>query len=485
MTDRPTLVRMPPSPTGALHLGTARTALFNWLFAKKTQGGLIFRWEDTDLERSKPAFEEEILAGLKWLGMDFVVGADAFYRQTECADQHKAALMKLWEAGAVFPCFVTKEELNALRDKAAAERTNFVFWSPFRDAPRAELEAQMESGSPYVWRLKTPRNEVLSFQDEIRGTVATNTETLGDFVVARANGAVLYVLANVLDDAHQGVTHVIRGEDHISNTPKQVLVYRALGYPTPVFAHIPLVLNHARKKLSKRNVEPGVAVLVKDFQRLGFLPEGVINGLAFLGWTPQNTENEVLSLDDLSDVFSLDRVQKSPAQYDFAKMRWFNRQWMNALPLERIVAFYKEWEAAHGNVEYRTHEHLTQAIAVLREKAVTFAELAVEMKYLLEDPGFDSANMKKPDEAKTVLPVVLSLLKGTAEDEWNAAVFREKAIEEIKALGMKNGPFLSPWRVALSNHSPSVGPFQACEILGKEESIRRIERALDAVSASA
>ncbi len=247
----PVVVRMPPSPTGHLHLGTARTALFNWLFAKKYGGQIVFRWEDTDKERSKTEHETEILEGLKWLGMDFEKESSLMVRQTESLGKHTEVLQDLWERGKVFPCFTTPAELEALRDEANQKKEGFVFWSPFRDEERSELETKMKSGKPFAWRLKVPTNETVAYSDEIRGETKVNTATLGDFVVARSDGSVLYMLANVIDDHEQGITHVIRGEDHISNTPKQLLCWRALDVDPPIYAHIPLVLIRKNENFQK------------------------------------------------------------------------------------------------------------------------------------------------------------------------------------------------------------------------------------------
>lgn len=467
------LVRMPPSPTGWLHLGTARTALFNWLFAKAHNGEIIFRWEDTDQERSKEEFEIEILDGLKWLGMDFRNGIK-FYRQTECLDHHKEVLQELWAAEKIFPCFSTKEEIQAERDKAAESKTGFVFWSPWRDFSRDEAEARMKT-TEFVWRLRTPKNQWIKFKDKIRKKIEVNSNTIGDIAVARADGSVLYMLANVIDDHTQGVTHVIRGEDHISNTPKQVLLYQAWGKPVPTFAHIPLVLDSNKKKLSKRNVEPGVCVLIRDFRAQGFLPEAVVNGLALTGWNPKSTD-EIFSLADLEVKFNLAGVNPAAAQYDFEKMKWFNAQWIRRIAIDQLQGYYRDF----------TGEEVDQKLlAVAREKARNLVELQDELTYLVSDPGFDPARFVQEkwgldrSHGLRVLKEVFAMLSQINESEFTPDNIKQKSIEKIAEMELKNGPFLWPFRVALSNRSGSAGPFQICAAIGKEESLKRIERAMN------
>ena len=471
---KPVLVRMPPSPTGGLHLGTARTALFNWLFAKKNDGEIIFRWEDTDLERSKKEHEIAILEGLKWLGMDFEKEAKAFYRQTECADLHQKYLAKLWAEGKIFPCFTTPEELQDLREKAAKSRENFVFWSPFRDLPRQEAEEKMKT-EPFVWRLKVEKNRWITFKDLIRKKVSVNTDTLGDFAIARSDNSVLYYLANVIDDWTQGVTHVIRGEDHISNTPKQILLYEALGAEMPKFGHIPLVLDKNKKKLSKRNVDPEICVLIPDFQKQGFIPEGVINGLVFLGWHPKTTE-EIFSLADLEKIFELKNVNPAAAQYDFEKMKWFNAHWMRKVDINKLQKYFADFSGQEVGLKY---------LELAREKARNLIELQDELRYLTSNPGFDKSLFVHEkmgldiEQGQKTCEIIYNLLSDLDESEFNREKIREISVAKIAELGWKNGPFMWPFRVALSNRRGSAGPFEIAEVIGKTETLKRLKRSFN------
>lgn len=477
MTNQEVVVRMPPSPTGQLHLGTARTALFNYLFAKHHEGKIIFRWEDTDQERSKKEFETEILEGLKWLGLDFENQADHFFRQTENTETHKKYLEELWSAGKIFPCFVSPEDIQSQREKAAREKKNFVFWSPFRDTNKKNLEEKIESGEKFVWRLRCPRNETISFQDLIRGEIEANSETLGDFVVARNDGSVLYLLANVVDDATQGVTHVLRGEDHISNTPKQILLYHALGFGTPHFGHIPLVLDQQKRKLSKRNVDPDTCVLIPDFQKAGFVPEAVVNGLAFLGWNPKTTQ-EIFSLEDLIREFDLQKVNPGAAQYDFEKMKWFNSQWVKKIPISNLISYCN----ILAKTNYNQEEH-GEAFDVAREKSRDLHDVLRQLEYLLVDPEINKEKLLNEKMnidshlATKVLQEIEKMLEAIDEKNFNRDSLREISIQKIESLGLKNGQFLSPFRIALSNREVSAGPFEIAEIIGKAETLRRIKRA--------
>lgn len=481
---KPVSVRMPPSPTGHLHLGTARTALFNYLFAKSQGGSIVFRWEDTDRERSKAEHEVEILEGLKWLGLDFEAESRLMVRQTDSLDYHTKVLQQLWEQDKVFPCFTTPEELDVLREAAQKQKQNFVFWSPYRDQPKETLKAEMASGKPFAWRLRVPKNELITYQDVIRGEATVNTDTLGDFVVARSDGSVLYMLANVIDDWQQDITHVIRGEDHISNTPKQLLCWRALEVEPPVYAHIPLVLDAQKRKLSKRRVEPGVAVLVPDFQVQGFVPEAVLNGLAFIGWNPKTTTDEVFSLTELESIFDLAGVNKGAAQYDFEKMRWYNQQWLQKLSASELVETYLNWVKQHESEKYNDlSQHaakLELVLPVVAEKAKTMSEFYEELVYFLEAPVVEREKLgnekMKVDEslALEVLKEVAMLLQDIPESDFSQGMIREKSIEAIGRMQLKNGQFLWPFRFALSGREKSAGPFEIAAVIGKEESLHRV-----------
>ena len=285
-------------------------------------------------------------------------------------------------------------------------------------------------------------------------------------------------MANVLDDFQQGITHILRGEDGISNTPKQILLFEAIGADVPAYGHIPLVLDQQKKKLSKRNVDPNVCVLVSDFQSAGFIPEGVVNGLALLGWNPKTTD-EIFSLVDLEKIFDIKKVNPAAAQYDFEKMRWFNWQWMRKLDLADLIVRYNDFAGTNFNSDQHG-----KAFEEAREKGKTLPEFAPEFEYLISDPGIDItklANEKMKitiESAQKTLETVYKMVEGIDESDFNREKIREESVKKIEELGVKNGEFLWPFRVALSNRERSSGPFEIAEIVGKAEALRRIERAM-------
>ena len=487
------IVRMPPSPTGGLHLGTVRTLLFNFLWARKNDGKIIFRWEDTDQERSEKKWETEILHGLEWLG----IGFDEMTRQSEQADFHGKKLQEMWEDGKVFPCFETPENIDKQRTIARENKKNFVWWSPWRDEKKEILQEKIDNEESFVWRFKTPKNQDIVFQDHLRGEIKVSTETIGDFAVARSNNSVLYLLANALDDIKDGITWIMRGDDHVSNTPKQILIFQALDAEIPQYVHIPLVLDLQRKKLSKRNLQAGVCILLSEFEEAGFLPVAVCNGLSLLGWNPK-TEEELFSQENLQNKFNLEGLNNAGSCYDFAKMKWINGQWARKLstenPAELVENFTKWLEISNWTTEQKQNwEKISaekqQAILFLgMEKCQIFVELYDEIDFFLEEftPQKDliiNEKMKIDNVlARKVLSEIINMLENISEKEFSRENLRIKAVEKIAELGLKNGQFLWPWRVAVSGKSRSAGPFEICEILGKEDSLVRLKANLSVLN---
>jgi len=481
-------VRIPPSPTGKLHLGTARTALFNLLFARSCGGEIVFRWEDTDRERSKPEFETEILDGLKWLGMDFVAESVEFHRQSESAPRHAEILQKLWEIDAIFPCFCPPDEAERLRNSDEKK----VFWSPYRETPHAELQSKINAGDRFVWRFRAPRDQKINFHDAVRGEISVCTDTIGDFAVARGDGSVLYLLANAIDDNDQKITHIIRGADGISNTPKQILIFSALRNlqksestpEIPQYAHIPLVLDSQKRKLSKRTVEPGTCVLISEFRAIGFLPEAVVNGLAFLGWHPKTTTEEIFTLDELATHFDLSKINPASAQYDFEKMKFFNKKWAQKIGVDALGERFLAWAAEFSPpaVRWAKSPNFSAALALASEKSSVFADLADEFLYLIDDPGLDREKLQNPKfkidskKAEKMCVSAVQMLRAIPEENFTRDEIFTATKQKIAELGVKNGEFLHPLRVALSNRERSSAPFEIAEILGKKEAVRRVER---------
>lgn len=449
MTDsRPVVTRIPPSPTGRLHIGTARTALVNYLFARHHSGMVIFRSEDTDRARSTSEFEQEIVDGLHWLGLSW----DAFSRQTERGERYTELLAQIVTEGKAY---VSKE--------------------PSKDDPSREVA---------VVRLRNSGRSI-TFRDEVRGDITFDTTELGDFVVARSLTDALYHFAVVVDDMDAGVTHVIRGEDHISNTPRQILIQEAIGASRPIYAHLPLILDEKRAKMSKRS---GQAVAVMDYRDEGFLPEGLINYLALLGWSP-GSDREDFSLDELVETFTLDGVQKGGAVWNREKLLSVNQRWMRKLSDDAFIE--------QGHLKGSDAAILKKAVALLKERARTMQEarslLEGELKCLFEEPQLEVGKLtaKEPADRPGVTPDLLQLVqsaltglteKPSAEDA-KASVMPLADAEEAKGKGGR-GALLWPLRYALSGQERSPDPFTLISILGIQESTKRIKSAVDLLAAA-
>lgn len=435
------VTRIPPSPTGRLHIGTARTALFNYLFARKNGGTIVFRSEDTDRARSKPEFEKEIIDGLSWLGLSW----DSFSRQSEHTARYKELLHTLVESGKAY---VSKE--------------------PAKDDPTREVE---------VVRLKNPGTEVI-FEDLIRGPINTHTGDLGDFVIARSLDDALYHFAVVVDDMDGGVTHVIRGEDHISNTARQILIQEALDAVRPAYAHLPLILASDRSKMSKRHG----AVSIVEYQNEGFLPEGIVNYLGLLGWNPGD-DREDFSLEQLVAEFDLSRVNNSGAVFDMMKFKSVNQRWMRKLSDDAFLT--------KGNFEVADTAKLMKAVPLLKDRAQTFGEaramLGEELACLFGTPAIDPSVLAAkeptgiPGFTKTALEGLRTAVEALSEGLSSDAV--KEALMPVADANPKEtggrGALLWPLRYALSGAEKSPDPFTLVSILGIHESVSRITTAIE------
>lgn len=434
------VTRFAPSPTGFLHAGNYRTAVFAYFFAKHTGGKFIVRIEDTDAARSKPEYEKNIMETLEWLALQ----ADAIYRQSEHRPRHRELLEKMVANGTAY---VSKE-------------------TPLAPGDREEVIRFKNSGGP------------VSFQDIIRGEITTDVTDLGDFIIARSFDEPVFHFAVAVDDADEGVTHVIRGADHISNTARQMLIQRALGLPTPVYAHLPLILSTDRTKLSKRR---GAKALT-EYRDLGFLPDAILNYLAFLGWNPGD-DREYFSRSELAATFDLSRVQKGSAIFDEVKLLSVNQYWMRALSVDNFIT--------RGNLSANDPKKLRMTVPLLKERAHTFKEaqdmLSGELSCLFLEPTLDRAKLvakepqDRPGMTKTALEnlsgAVKSLPEGVSADVVKEAIMPLADAEEAKGKGGR-GAVLWPLRYALSGQERSPDPFTIISILGKDEAVSRIRTAI-------
>src|SRR5437016_2038669 len=328
--------RFAPSPTGQIHVGNARTALFNWFFVRRQGGIFVLRIEDTDLERSETRYETQLLDDLKWLGLDWDEGPDIGgpygpYRQTDRMDIYRTTALRLVHEQKAYYCLCTAEELERERQQAVAEHTPQIYSGKCRGVELDEAQRRLAAGEAAAIRLKIPEHPI-RFHDLVHGPVEFSSEVVSDLIIVRSSGVPVYNYVVVIDDAEMKITHVIRGDDHLSNTPKQVALYEALGLPVPEFAHLSTILGPDRERLSKRHGATSVA----NFREMGILPEALMNYLALLGWAPSGGDREIFSKDELIREFSLDRVNAAPAVFDFTKLYWINRHYIKQSPPERI-----------------------------------------------------------------------------------------------------------------------------------------------------
>ena len=482
-------VRFAPSPTGKLHIGGARTAIYNWAFARANGGTFILRIDDTDPTRSTDENTQIILRAMKWLGLDWDEGPDVGgphepYAQTERLDFYKQAAQKLWDEGRAYPCFCTKEQLEADR-KAAQERKD-----PFqgyqrrcRNLSREEAQARIDAGEPYVLRIKVPedRGDVV-IEDAVHGRVVFDAKELDDFVIFRSDGTPTYNFATVVDDAMMGITHVIRGDDHLSNTPRQVMVYEALGAPVPVFAHISMILGADGKKLSKRHG----ATSVEEYRDAGYLSDAFVNYLALLGWSLDG-ETTVIPRDVLASKFSLDRISKNPATFDPKKLDWMNAEYINAMSdaafAEKIMVPELMQAGLLAEGETRDAAWLEQLAAIVKPRTKMPADaagVAAPVFATAETLAYDEKSVAKglaKEGMGAVLDAARAALDAVPADGWTAEAV-DAALEPLpEALDLKKRVVFQAVRVAECGNmvSPPLGETMA--LIGKDDCMARIDRA--------
>lgn len=462
-------VRFAPSPTGYLHVGGARTALFNWLFARKTRGQFILRIEDTDRERSTDEHTRVILDGLTWLGITWDEGP---YFQGAYADRHRADAERLLAEGQAYRCFCTKEEIDARRAEAEAAGTAFRYDRRCFRLSAAEVAARLESGLPFTIRFLVPDQEV-AWDDAVHGRISFQSQEFDDFVILRSDGSAIYNLAVVSDDIDMRITHVIRGDDHVSNTPKQILLYRALGQPTPVFAHVPMILGTDGKKLSKRHG----ATAVGDYQDQGIFPAAMRNFLALLGWSPGG-DREILPEREMIELFSLEGIQSKAAVFDTAKLEWMNGEYLSATPATELRPAV---ERELGRLGVATGgRDLLPIIDSVKSRARTILQLAERVAVRL-----DSRRVRRDDKADQLLRKMgdrfdasVALAHRTLEpidaSRWTPPVLLDQLKAAAEAHSLKLGDLLQPVRVVLTGSTVSEPVNELLAVVGRDESLRRL-----------
>jgi glutamyl-tRNA synthetase len=465
-------VRFAPSPTGYLHVGGARTALFNWFLARKTGGTFVLRIEDTDRERSTDAHTRVILEGLTWLGVTWDEGP---FFQGAFGDRHRADAERLLAAGAAYRCFCTREELDAQR--AAAERAGggFRYDGRCRHLAQADIQSRLGANVPFTIRLVVPDTE-LAWDDAVHGRISFQGRDLDDFVILRSAGTAIYNLAVVSDDIAMRITHVIRGDDHVSNTPKQIAIYRALGAAEPVFAHVPMILGTDGKKLSKRHG----ATAVGDYQDLGILPAAMRNFLALLGWSPGG-DREIMPEAELIAAFSLEGIQSKPAVFDTVKLEWMNGQYLSAADAADLVPAVERQLAVLGvSPEGRDLRPLIDAVKLRSRTLLQLAEqVAVRLAGPRGEPDERAAALRRklgPDFARNLV-IVADALRAVPAEQWTADILLERVRTAAEAAGLKLGDAMQPVRVALTGSTVSEPVNELLATVGPEASLRRIEAA--------
>ncbi len=455
-TERPVVTRFAPSPTGFLHIGGARTALFNWLYARRFGGRFLLRIEDTDRARSTEAAIEAILDGMRWLGLDWD-GHE--YYQSQFQARHAEVAQELLARGHAYKCWMTQEELAAQREKAQAERRPFRIESPWRDAAE-------EGEGAFVVRLKAPREGETATEDRVQGRVAVQNAELDDFILLRSDGTPTYMLAVVVDDHDMGVTHVIRGDDHLNNAFRQLAIVKAMGWPEPVYAHVPLIHGQDGAKLSKRHGALGVDAYRDE---LGILPEALFNYLLRLGWG--HGDQEEFTREQAVEVFDLDGVGKSPSRFDLKKLQSLNGHYIRAADDARLAELIAARIGPQAEVTL-----LTEAMPVLKTRARDLDELADGAAFLFKRRPLDLTEQARAlldDESRSRLARISTLLAG--EQDWTTTALEAnlKAYAEAQGLGL--GKLAQPLRAALTGQTTSPGIFDVLALLGKEESLARID----------
>ena len=537
MTDSNVRVRFAPSPTGKLHIGGARTAIYNWAFARAMGGKFILRIEDTDPERSTKENTQIILRAMRWLGLDWDEGPEVGgefgpYHQMQRMDTYKAALNTLIERGAAYPCFCTKEQLDAKRAAVEAAGEAYAGYDrTCRDIDPAEAKARIEAGEPHVWRLKVPNDHgPIEFDDAVYGHMSFPADVMDDMILVRTDGSPTYNFAVVCDDANMQITHVIRGDDHLSNTPRQILIYEALGLPAPTFAHLSMILGGDGKKLSKRHG----ATSVEEYKAQGFLPDTMVNFLALLGWSLDG-ETTIIPRDVLCREFSLDRVTKKDAVFDETKLEWMNGQYIKemdaaewaelsrpwlaqayaagkraagnadeAAQLETLRAFladgtiaessadaaaFTDEELAAGEADFDARpEWYAKLYPLVAERETRLTDAAEKFPYMFwgAHVELDPKSVKKvllkdgarADEALKACREVLASAKA-----WECDPMQEACRALCEPLDMKAKALFQPLRVAVCGNMVSPPLFESIELMPREDVLARIDHTLEVMAA--
>jgi len=492
--SRTVRVRFAPSPTGYLHIGGLRTALYNYLFARAHKGSFILRIEDTDQARYQEDAESDILESLQWCGMKVdegpeTPGSNGPYRQSERKEIYKQYAEQLIESGHAYYAFDTQEELDQMRERLVqsgnpSPKYDSITRQSMKNSitlPKDEVQRRLDDGEAYVVRLKVPRRETVRFEDEIRGIVSFETKGLDDQVLLKSDGMPTYHLANVVDDHLMEISHVIRGEEWLSSTPKHMLLYNYLGWEPPVMAHLPLIMSPSGGKLSKRKAEEeGIPVNTRDYKRLHYEPEALINFLAYLGWSPGD-DSEIHSMEDLSRLFTLKRVSKGGAVFNHKKLLWYNEHYMRERPDHELAAHFRKISPETGlDLTGVEESFLLKVIPLLKERVSKVDEFADMGRFFFEDPTtYDDQALKKWKNDSTELVLAWKERAQQLDDaSFKAERLKELLTEVIEEKGVGFGKLMMPLRIATTGQGFGPDLFPALELIGKQSVMRRIDTAI-------
>lgn len=477
-------VRFAPSPTGPLHIGGARSALFNWLYARHNGGKFLVRIEDTDLERSSRESEKNILDALRWLGIDWdegieVGGPNEPYRQTERLEVYRKLAKELVAAGQAYDCYCSEEELAAEREALMEKGELPRYLGKCRNlSPKDKAKFETEGRLPVI-RFRVPENKIITINDYVRGQVEFESNGIGDFIIMKSDNIPTYNFAVVVDDHDMNISHVVRAEEHLSNTPRQILIYDALGWQKPDFAHISLILGKDRSKMSKRHG----ATSIEQYQNLGYLPEALVNFLALLGWSPGG-EEEIFTLEEIKEQFTLEKVAKNPAVFDSDKLNWLNGHYIRQAPVDRLtklaIPFLREAGYLEENLSQEKIAWLEQVVAIARNYISYMQEVTQHVDIFFRDQIEVLEEDAKQVQTWEQMPVVMK----TSYELFAAA--EELTEESVKAIiksiskqsGLKGKFIFQPLRVAITGRTHGPELHQIIPVIGKAKTLARLEAAL-------
>ncbi|MCS5452769.1 glutamate--tRNA ligase [Enterobacter huaxiensis] len=461
--------RFAPSPTGYLHVGGARTALYSWLFARHNKGEFVLRIEDTDLERSTPEAIEAIMDGMNWLNLEWDEGP---YFQTKRFDRYNVVIDEMLVAGTAYKCYCSKERLDALREEQMANGEK-----PRYDGRCRHDHSEHAADEPCVVRFANPQDGSVIFDDQIRGPIEFSNQELDDLIIRRTDGSPTYNFCVVVDDWDMEITHVIRGEDHINNTPRQINILKALNAPVPVYAHVSMINGDDGKKLSKRHG----AVSVMQYRDDGYLPEALLNYLVRLGWA--HGDQEIFSREEMIDLFALSSVSKSASAFNTDKLLWLNHHYINTMQPE-YVATYLQWHIEQANIDTRTGPELAELVKLLGERCKTLKEIAENCRYFYEEfDEFDADAAKKHLRPVARQPLEVVRDKLAALTDWTAENVHHAIQATADELEVGMGKVGMPLRVAVTGAGQSPGLDVTVHAIGKSRSVARINKALDFIAA--